>query len=287
MILYSSINVKENNMNKLLIALLIFIAAALLLSAYMIFIEPSMIVYEKLDRKVPESVKECKIVFFSDTHMKGRRSIKQLERAIESINEQSPDIVIFGGDFFDNYYRDKSHLDLRQISASLKKISAKYAKLAVYGNHDHGGGAAGAYEEVMAEAGFQLLLNDTVYIAELGLNVTGTDDLQLGYITDDMYEPFTDDFNLIVTHSPDFADEITAKNALVLAGHSHGGQVNLPFITKKIMPPGARKYRRGLYTNELNKGNDFWLFVSKGIGTTALPIRLFAPPDIAVIELKN
>lgn len=245
-----------------------------------------MLVTDHETFSVPRSVSACKIVFFSDVHL-GKLAVPGLlARAVKRINAQKPDLVIFGGDLIDNYARDKSLLDLEEIARELSSINAKYGKYAVYGNHDYGGGAVRIYEDLMVQGGFTVLRGESVVVPELGVRVVGYDDLQMGYTAPALYNLTSEQYKIIVSHAPDVADSVASETpALMLGGHSHGGQILLPFLTKAVLPEGGQVYWKDTYHRVGVKGN-LSVFVSTGLGMTTMPYRFLTPPEIAVLTLE-
>ena len=239
--------------------------------------------------EVPDDVEEVKIVFFTDTHFGEFYPQEKLTKLVEKINEENPDFVIFGGDFIDNYARDQKLLQLDKFSQMLSQINATYGKIAVYGNHDYGGGAARIYENVMSEGGFTVLKNEELQFENLNLAIIGYDDSLLGTVTRERYEVDSDLYPIVVTHEPDVAEEIRSEESLlILSGHSHGGQVTLPYLTKKVLPYGAQKYIKGEYNlSDVIKSKSATMIVSRGIGMTIQPYRFLNPPEIVVVTLKR
>ncbi|MCU9808093.1 metallophosphoesterase [Paraclostridium sp. AKS46] len=259
----------------------------LLIFSYARYIEPSMLRVKNIDLKAKD-IKDCRIVFFTDTHFGKLYSQSNIDKIVKKINNQNPDIVIFGGDLLDNYARDYSLLDTDSLQKSLSKIEAKYGKYAVFGNHDYGGGASRVYEKFMSGGGFKVLKNESSYINDLNLNIIGYDDYLLGNTKKSDYKIEENKFNLVVTHEPDVVELMTSSSEnFILSGHSHGGQVTIPFITDKILPVGAHKYVKGLYS-EKNVGiNDSTkMYVSSGIGMTSIPLRFLNPPEIVVFNIS-
>ena len=234
--------------------------------------------------KISGNAKPGKVVFFSDTHFGKFYAQDKIEAIVDKINAQNPDLVLFGGDFLDNYARDKSELNLEYFAEQLAKIQSAYGKYAVFGNHDYGGGAVRIFEELMNKGGFKVLDNESEWIEGLGLRLIGYDDYLMGDTAQSLYQVKSEEFNLILSHEPDIADQIAMKNkGFMIAGHSHGGQVTLPFITKKVLPPGATTYVKGQY-NGIGVNKNITLFVSKGIGTTVRPYRFLNIPEIVTLD---
>lgn len=260
---------------------------SLVLVCYALFIEKNIIQTKKITIKVNDTIPEYKIAFFSDTHFGKYYNQKNIKRIVKKINEQNVDVVIFGGDFFDNYNEDQQLLDINYIIDNLSKINAKYGKFAVYGNHDFGGGARIIYDDIMNLSGFHVLANESIFIDELNTRIIGFEDAIFGQVVYDYYNIKSKNFNIIVSHEPDIIDVINMENdGIMLSGHTHGGQIYIPFITNKILPPFGKKYKKGIYEN-MSINQNVLLYVSKGLGTTFIPIRFLNPPEICILSLKH
>lgn len=274
-------------LNKIFKLIILTIIICLLMFSYARYIEPYMLRVKNVDLKVKD-IKDCRIVFFTDTHFGKLYSQSNIDKIVKKINNQNPDIVIFGGDLLDNYARDYSLLDTNSLQKSLNKIEAKYGKYAVFGNHDYGGGASRVYEKIMNGGGFKVLKNESSYINDLNLNIIGYDDYLLGNTKKSDYKIEENKFNLVVTHEPDVVELVTSSSEnFILSGHSHGGQVTIPFLTEKILPVGARKYVKGLYAeNNVGINDSTKMYVSSGIGMTGIPLRFLNPPEIVVFNIS-
>ena len=217
---------------------------------------------------------------------------------MEKINDQDYDILIFLGDLIDNYQeyiKDNPEGEAHRaaIVTALSKTEARYGKFAVFGNHDLGAMGQWDYPKIMEEAGFTILQNDhdTLTIAGHQVNLIGLDDCMLGY--PDPEPAFANlpasDLQILIAHEPDLIDEIQSPTPihLFIAGHSHGGQVRLPFGQKLITPPYAKHYIRGWYHKEESaKEGQTPIFVTTGIGSTQVPIRFLNIPEIVTIYLE-
>ena len=144
------------------------------------------------------------------------------------INGRDADIVIFGGDLFDNYARDQEILDLEYLQEQLSRIEAQAGKYAVFGNHDYGGGAVRIYEEFMNNCGFYVLNDETVFLELFHIEIIGFDDYLLGQTEADFYHIQSDKFLLMATHEPIISEFIEGSGeGLILSGHTHGGQISV------------------------------------------------------------
>lgn len=132
-------------MKKLFRFFLILFAAAILVGGYARFIEPNLLRVSRQKVSTAGKTEPLTAVFFTDTHFGSQYSPRNLAKIAEKINAQNPDLVFFGGDFFDAYWQDADLLDLDMIAEELSKIQAPLGKYAVWGNHDRGGGASRVY----------------------------------------------------------------------------------------------------------------------------------------------
>ena len=263
------------------ITLLSLAAAALACLGYARFIEPDLLTEKHYRREIPGLSKPVTVAFFSDTHFGKNYSDDNIFRIAEKINAAKPDLILFGGDFFDSYYRDQEELDLSLLQSELAQMEAPLGKFAVLGNHDWGGGAHQVYPEVLEAGGFSLLINEGISLPGENLWLYGADDMLLGSPEASSSVP-NGQAGILLSHEPDQAETLLTDGIqLALSGHSHGGQVRLPFVTNKILPTGAQQYVRGWYTLQ----NQVPLLVSSGIGTTVLPFRFASPPEICILEL--
>lgn len=237
---------------------------------------------------IPRSFDQFKIIQFSDTHLGFQYTIEQLNKLVDRINQLEPDIVFFTGDLID---QPNQFEESEKIVPILKKIEAPFGKFAVYGNHDHGGYGTHLYREIIEACGFTLLQNESREIKLLDgsvIYISGLDDALLGNpdIAKIANELPQDTFNILLSHEPDIVLEAAGHPFhLQLSGHSHGGQVRLPFIGALYTPPYSDIYDEGLYT--IQSAVPLLLYVNRGIGTTRLPFRFFSKPELTVFTLKS
>lgn len=254
------------------------------------FIEPNKfnINYESISSDfISQKVDNIRIVQFSDTHISDYFNINDLKKVVDSINGQNPDIVIFTGDLIDHYNNYGYKGDINKIWETLSEINAPLGKFAVYGNHDYGGGAEKVYKKIMDNSNFKILVNDNVKIESHNINVIGLDDAIFGNIDEDKIIKIIDDnyFNIVISHEPDIIDKYLEYNIdLFLAGHSHGGQVNIPILSANMLPPLGEKYINGIYKFE--NFRETVMYVNVGIGTSQVPLRFMATPEITVFNLN-
>lgn len=260
--------------------------AVLAVLAYARWVEPSLIRTDSYSVTAQLSVEPCRVVFFSDTHFGKYYSGEKASAVAKAVNACEPDIVIFGGDLLDNYARDKNELDLDLICEAFASIEAPGGKFAVWGNHDYGGGASRIYEDVMAAGGFQVLNDESVLLEQYGVRVVGYDDTLMGWTDPSLYELHSGEFLIVAAHEPEVSLQLSgAEDALVLSGHTHGGQVNLPVLTERLLPPGSGPFRKGFYPAGSKEGQQYSTYVTSGLGTTQIPLRFLAVPEIVEITI--
>ncbi|MDQ8199324.1 metallophosphoesterase [Pelagicoccus enzymogenes] len=219
--------------------------------------------------------KPIRIAQISDLHLGDSSSLKRTRKIVKSINLHEPHLVVSTGDLFDGY------LELMApFVDSLRELQAPLGKFAISGNHEVYAGL----EEAMSLtelAGFSLLRNRSQAVNEY-LTVAGVEDPASPQRPDEKAALNTLSqipFHLLLKHRPDFDAESVGKFDLQLSGHTHGGQIAPFHLLTKI----AYKAKPGL--SEL--APDQFLYLSRGTGSWGPQLRLFAPPEITVIELTS
>ena len=247
--------------------------------------------YVIMDKDVPDNFDGLKIVHFSDLHYNRAISLNKVKSIVNEINDINPDIVVFTGDLID---RDAiiSDNDYDELANILGNIKSKYGKYAVIGNHDYEKDKDGVIK-VFHKADFKYLENsyeiiynkenEKIFIGGLGNVTHNQEDISK------MMEYFNGegnkiDYKIILVHEPDIADNIVKdyKVNLILAGHSHNGQVRLPIIGAIYKPPYAKNYYDNYYN--LDGTN---LYISSGIGVSTINYRLFNHPSINFYRINK
>ena len=246
--------------------------------------------YTLSSKDIPDGFDGIKIVHFSDLHYNRAITLSKVKSIVEEINLINPDIVVFTGDIIDKD-TNLSDKDYNQLTNLFLKIKAKYGKYAVMGNHDYDKDKDKVIS-IYNESKFKFLDNDYEIIYNKdnekifigGLNTVSYNQDNL----DKTMEYFKDnddiDYKIILVHEPDISDKIVTSYDvnLILAGHSHNGQVRLPFIGAIYKPPYAKKY----YDNYYNiNGTD--LYISSGIGVSTLNYRLWNRPSINFYRINK
>lgn len=239
---------------------------------------------------ISEDFDGLKIVHFSDLHYLRVTNKDKLKEVVDEINLINPDIVFFTGDLIDKDFTltDKDKEDLIN---ELSSIKTKYGKYAVLGNHDYVKDIE-IFKDIYSNSNFTLLQNsyDIIYSSNNDkLFIGGVDNYSYNEADiNKVMEYFNDNsdipYKIILVHEPDYIDNIlTNYNVnLVLAGHSHNGQINIPYIKNFFLPYGSRKYYENYY-----KVNDTDLYISSGIGESSVNFRLFNKPSINFYRINR
>lgn len=268
---------------------LFLLIAASCVTGYARYIEPELLTVRSYTVETEKPINSCRAAFFTDTHFGKLYGEEHAAKIADKINALNPDIVIFGGDLLDNYARDREALDLDLLKKELGRIKANAGKYAVWGNHDYGGGAVRIYEDLMSACGFEVLDDESRTLDDYGIKVIGYDDYLMGWTDPALYTVKSDLFNIIVAHEPVIAQSIKShSDNFMLSGHTHGGQVSIPFLTAKIVPPGSGAFIKGFYdAGEIGTDSSINMYTSSGIGVTKYPFRLFNIPEIVEIQFRQ
>jgi predicted MPP superfamily phosphohydrolase len=292
---------------KQLAFLVAFLAVAGGCLAYSYLIEPSRLVVTSTDliiKRLDPAFDGLKIVAIGDIHG-GSNAVDEemLDRVVAAANEQDADLVILLGDYVCYGYvytypkPTRPLMDVGLIARKLGGLRAKHGVIAVMGNHDGWHGDNHIAGE-LTKAGIRVLQNEVATIEHNGkpLRLFGTlDHLQM----QKSWKETSADLKAIVEssgtgdlivfqHSPDVFPVVTGELSisddlrLMIAAHTHGGQIRLPILGRPGIPSSyGQKYAYGHI-----RENDVDLYVTSGIGTSVLPFRFMVPPEIAVITLR-
>ncbi len=244
--------------------------------------------YSIIDSNIPNSFYGYKIVQISDIHYKVTTSKSDLTNIAKEINLLKPDIIIFSGDLLDARVKYKNE-DYDDLTNFLQSIKANISKYYISGEEDL---KFDNFDTIMSNSDFKSL-NDKY---ELIFNNSIEPILLVGsstnYYEDNINKTISNidsdimnntKFKILVIHEPDFIEKIDySKFNLILAGHSHGGQIVLPFIGGIIKEKYSSKY----YAEYYKLGNTS-LYISSGIGTSKYKFRFGDKPSISLYRLRN
>ncbi len=250
-------------------------------------------------KNLPENFKGYKIVQISDVHSGSFFNPQKLQKAIDLINEQDADVVLFTGDMVNNYADE-----FKPFIPLFKNIKAKDGKFSILGNHDYGDyGAWNSREEkaqniptlknYQAEAGFKMLRNENIALEKNGekIYLLGVENWgikpfpQYGDLDKALKGVPEDAIKVLMSHDPTHFDEVVKKHKtnvhLTLSGHTHGMQFGLDLKNIKWSPVKF-KYKKWA---DLYESEGKYLYVNRGFGVIAYPGRVGINPEITVIEL--
>ena len=234
-----------------------------------------------------------RIGILSDTHVGAPHvTPARVGKVVARLSKEAPDIVVFLGDYVGGHApagerTPQARAEIAQGIAALGGVRAPLGRIAVLGNHDwwYDGPAV---EKLLSRSGLFPLENQTVRITRPtgAFWVSGVADaysqrtrpsVEAALAGVASGEPV-----ILLSHFPDIFETVPGRVALTLAGHSHCGQVNLPFVGRPITPsPGSARWPCGLY-----EVGGRQLYVTGGLGVSILPLRFRAPPEIVIVTLR-
>lgn len=232
--------------------------------------------------RLPRSLAGFTIAHLSDLHLGPYLGVTDLAHAVEVVQRLAPQMVVISGDFV-----SRGGVWQRQdLLAPLAGLRPPLGTFAVLGNHDHWTDPAWVAATVQG-LGIHVLSNSAQRLsdAENGLWLVGVDDIWVGAGNlDRALSTVPDDgCKLLLVHEPDFADKAARRSIdLQLSGHSHGGQVRLPFIGAPLLPLWARNYPIGL-----QRSGDTWVYTNRGLGMIDPPVRFNCRPEITLLTLQK
>ncbi len=245
-------------------------------------------------RDLPAAFDGLTVAFLSDTHHGPFVPLSYLADVVEMTNDLRPDVVLLGGDYVQRRRAAFLHLGIdhrRYVAPGIGVLSglrAPMGRFAVLGNHDYRTDPS-ATRRALAAAGFTELTNTGVWLERPGgarLRIAGVDDCRAGRprLRQALGDLRAGQACVVLTHNPDYVERIRdARVDLVLSGHTHGGQIVLPFVGAPVVPSRyGQKYRAGLV-----QGPTARVFVTAGVGTIGPPVRFRCPPEVALLTLRS
>jgi predicted MPP superfamily phosphohydrolase len=230
---------------------------------------------------LPVSLDGLRIAQVTDVHLPGNQLAARA--TLEHLDRERPDIVILTGDM------TESAQALTQVRDFASDARGSLATVALLGNWEYRAGVQGAVaRETYRRAGVDLLVNatKTIDVGGAPLSLVGLDDAVAGEpdLMEARRSAISGATEIWLIHSPIFAENppvgVTARPIMVLAGHTHGGQIRLPLVPP-VKPVGAGRFLEGWYHDTFAP-----LYVSRGVGTTGIPARFRCPAELPIFTLR-
>lgn len=252
-------------------------------------------VYEIKSDKI---TKPCRLVLLADLHNKSFG--KENERLVAAIDRASPDGILVAGDMLTS----ERDADFSHALSLMGKLAARYRIYYGMGNHEYRlalypddyPGMYEGYFSGLKQAGIEPLINEAAYLPECNIAVCGAQidreyyrhfrrkPMETSYLSAILGTPDENVFQLLIAHNPVYFDVYAKWGAdLVVSGHVHGGIVRLPFLGGVISPALTLfpKYDGGLFTEGKST-----MILSRGLSSHTIPVRIFNPGELVVIDLK-
>ena len=239
-------------------------------------------------RRWPARLEGFTIALLSDFHYDPYFSVHPLRASIDIINDLHPALIVLTGDFvsvpyFGNHAKAASAAE--PCAQLLRQMKAPYGLWAVMGNHDAMTDSHRVTDSLRS-VGVQVLDNRSVPIEDNGARfwLSGVDDVLEGSADLDatLHDIPANESVILLAHEPDYADYVARYPVdLQLSGHSHGGQVRVPFVGPLWLPDLGKRYVWGLY-----KIGGLTLYTNPGLGTVGAPVRMNCPPEITFLTLR-
>lgn len=278
------------NFLKVTCALIIIILSFYSYNTYISTVKVKVREYRLVNQKIPTTFNGTKIIQFSDLHYGSTMFIDNIKEIKKMINKRKPDIIIFTGDLIDSHY-SITEKEKEELTKELLSLNTTLGKYAILGDEDN--------SELLSlynQAGFTVLNNDYDIIYQkdnnpillIGLSSLNKNEQDL----DNGFRYFKEEnanqniYTIVAVHEPDSITDIKSlyEPDLILAGHSHNGNVIIPLIDMPIeIPEGAKKYNKPYYMLDNTE-----IYISSGLGTNnKFGIRLFCRPSINFFRITN
>ena len=269
-----------------LLGILLFIIACFV---WGFFIEPNRLVIQQATIQIdnwPRELSGLRIAMIGDIHTGGPFiDDNKLRKIVELTNQQNPDLIVLLGDYMSPNSWHSHRVEPEVTAAAMKNLRAPLGVYTVLGNHDwwyNGGKVRRAFED----NGIPVLDDEVAEIKwrDKSFWLAGLADLwtRPQHISETVAKVPPGATVIALTHNPDIFPNLPRSVPLLLAAHTHGGQVNLPLIGTPIVPSRfGPKYTRGHVFE-----NDHHMYVTSGIGTSIMPIRFRVTPEIVILTIN-
>ena len=275
----------ENIERRNFIKTILFGGAGMLIASYPFLIERNLILvnhYHIPVSNLPISFQDFTIVHLTDLHYGFLVPESVIQWVVNKANTLQKDIIVCTGDYV---HENNSTQQIDQVWPILSQLSAPLGVYSVLGNHDHWADTERSLYWLQRSG--QNLRHKAIPLERNGNRIWlgGTGDLlEDDLLVDPIFKAAPPpDCKILLAHNPDTADtEFKTHIDLFLCGHTHGGQVRIPFYGAPILPVNNKDYSSGYIQTDKTA-----LFISRGIGWAHLPIRFNCPPEIAVLHLQK
>jgi uncharacterized protein len=262
------------------------LAAGAAAAVYAAWIEPRRLVTVHLTLELPhwpQALDGLRVGLLSDIHAGALHAgPSAIARAVERLNDEAPDLVLLLGDYIDAHPVWGGRVDPETIARELAGLRPPHGPFAVLGNHDWKQSGDRMWS-ALQNAGIDVLENRNVRAGDV--YVAGVADLRMRRpdlpATLAGIPPGAP--TILLAHDPDMFPFVPARVALTASGHTHGGQVAIPLLRRPAIPSYyGERYARGHIVEDGRH-----LYVTSGLGTSGLPIRFLAPPEVVILELRR
>ena len=252
--------------------------------------------YTAVDKRIK---KETRAVVLADLHNK--KYGKENERLLAAIREQGPEFILIAGDILTASPGKPLEPALEFLGELAKDYPIYYGE----GNHEHRlklypdtyGDMGERYGQALKELGIEPLVNSHCLIQECGIAVYGSEidkhfykrlripEMPADYMESILGKPDKNRYTVLLAHNPDYFPRYAAWGAdIVLSGHVHGGVARVPFLGKGVISPGFRLFPG--YDGGIFREGQSTMVLSRGLGMHTIPVRLFNPAELWVINFK-
>jgi uncharacterized protein len=257
------------------------------LAGYATLVEPRWLKLRRVTihvRRLPRQLEGLRIGLLTDLHAGSGTPLSLIRRASRMVMRERPDLIALTGDFASD---DAGNF--RGVLAALDTLRAPLGVYAVPGNHDHIVGIEQWHRDVGAHPTIQDLTNAAIMreVAGARLCIAGVDDYYEGDPQLEVLPPPDErDLTILLAHSPDQAERARRTHDrvdLVLSGHTHGGQIRLPWLGAIVNSADHEM----LYDEGLRRRPWTQVYVSRGVGTVHLPVRFWCRPEVSLLTLTR
>ncbi|MEO8690097.1 MAG: metallophosphoesterase [Solirubrobacteraceae bacterium] len=261
-------------------------AAAAALGAWSLWVEPRRLVVRRQELVLPAwpaALDGLRVGVMTDLHAgMPHAGLDALARATDVLQAERPDLICLLGDFIDRRAFFSGPIDADALAQRLAVLRAPRGVVAVLGNHDWYAGAS-RISAALFGVGIPVLEDDAQPAGD-GLWTAGVGDYRIrgAHVGRALARVPANDAVLLLSHDPDVFPLVPARVALTLSGHTHGGQVGIPLLRRHFIPS---HYGERFVQGHVEEDGRH-LYVSSGLGTSGVPVRLLRPPEVVILTLR-